>query len=92
MSLQESFLNKRCKAQHPERIDLGDGCEAVRNDVRAKELGISERSLNRDDAKGAPFLYVGNVKYRPCPEHPRWFAANKIQRRGQAPTRRRRIK
>jgi len=84
--------NKKCgrlnRSKRPERILLADGEEAVRNDLVAKEQGTSERTVNRDDAKGAPYLYFGGVKYRPIKEY-RAFLAGRIQRRGQAPQRRR---
>jgi hypothetical protein len=76
------------RSERPERIPLADGEEAVRNDLVAKEHGTSERTVNRDDAKGAPYLYFGGVKYRPIKEY-RAFLAGRIQRRGQAPQRRR---
>ena len=63
----------------PERIDLGDDI-AVRNDIVAKEQGASERAVNRDDAKGAPYMYFAGVKYRPFPEYPE-FLNSKIQTR-----------
>jgi hypothetical protein len=77
------------RSERPERIPLADGEEAVRNDVLANEQGTSERTVNRDDSKGAPYLYFGGVKYRPIKEY-RAFLAGRIQRRGQAPQRRRR--
>lgn len=61
----------------PERIDIGDD-ELVRNDLVARETGVSERSLNRGDANGAPFTYVAGIKYRPIKKY-RQFLAAQIQ-------------
>ena len=54
----------RRREARPERISLGDQ-DAVRNDIVAKEEGSSERTLNRKDKDGAPFMYFGGCKYRP---------------------------
>jgi hypothetical protein len=60
----EPRLDPRSRQLHPERIVIG-GETFVRNDIQAKELGISERSVNRDDRLGAPWIFIGGVKYRP---------------------------
>jgi hypothetical protein len=72
----------------PERINIGDD-ELVRNDIIAKEYGATERTINRGDVKGAPFTYVGGVKYRPLKRY-REFITSQIQTRGQPPARRQR--
>ncbi len=54
----------RRREARPERISLGNQ-DAVRNDIVAKGEGSSERTLNRKDKDGAPFLYFGGCKYRP---------------------------
>jgi hypothetical protein len=77
------------RSERAERIPLADGEEAVRNDLIAKEQRTSERTVNRGDAEGAPYLYFGGVKYRPIKEY-RAFLAGRIQRRNQPPQRRRR--
>ena len=41
----------------------------ARNDVTAKKYGESERSANRRDNEGAPYIFFGNVKYRPQPNY-----------------------
>lgn len=38
-------VGRRPRAKRPERIDLGNGETAVRNDIVAAESGISERTL-----------------------------------------------
>jgi len=48
----------------PERIDIGNDI-LVRNDVIAAKQGTSTRTIDRGDALGAPYTYVGGVKYRP---------------------------
>jgi hypothetical protein len=60
----ERPLDKRRRQTRPERIVVGDEIFA-RNDVLAARYGVSERTLNRGDAEGAPFLFFGGVKYRP---------------------------
>jgi hypothetical protein len=71
-------LDKRCREAHPERIVVGDET-FERNDIRAKNLSMSERSLNRGDARGAPWIMLGNVKYRPLRQHDAFILAG-IQR------------
>ena len=68
LSETETTLDKRRKVAHPERITVGH-VVFERNDVRAAHLGVSERTLNRDDKDGAPYRLFGNVKYRPVEEH-----------------------
>ena len=64
MDTNEQPLDPRCREAHPERITIG-GKIFVRNDIKAKEQGESERSLNRGDKRGAPYRLFGGVKYRP---------------------------
>ena len=64
MDTDEQPLDPRCRAAHPERITIG-GEVFVRNDIKAKEQGESERSLNRGDKRGAPYRFFGGIKYRP---------------------------
>jgi hypothetical protein len=63
----EPRLDPRRREAHPERIRIGgeSGEIFVRNDVLARELGESERSLNRRDKFGAPHVFLGGIKYRP---------------------------
>jgi hypothetical protein len=75
------------RSSRPERINL-DGDEAVRNDLIAKEQGTSERTVNRGDADGAPFIYFGGVKYKPLKAYREYLSA-RIQRRNQPPRRQR---
>jgi hypothetical protein len=67
-------LDPRCKLSRPERITIG-GIEYVRNDVQARELGVCERTINRDDSKGAPFRYFGGCKYRPAQQFAAFIAS-----------------
>ena len=64
MDTNEQPLDPRRREAHPERITVG-GEVFIRNDVLARELGESERSLNRGDKRGSPFRFFGGVKYRP---------------------------
>jgi len=77
----------RPRVDRPERIPFADGDVLVRNDIIAAEYGSSERGINRGDARGAPFIYIAGVKYRPLNAY-REFLAGKVIRRGQAPKRR----
>jgi hypothetical protein len=70
----------------PERIDLGDDI-AVRNDIVAASEGRTERALNAEDARGAPFVIISKVKYRPIKRY-REYLASKIQQRNQKRRRR----
>jgi len=60
----EQRLDPRRRELHPERVVVGDEV-FIRNDVQAKQLGCSERSVDRGDKHGAPFLFIGGIKYRP---------------------------
>jgi hypothetical protein len=61
-------LDKRDRRAHPERIAIGSET-FERNDIRAKNLCMSERSLNRGDTQGAPYVFLGGIKYRPVERH-----------------------
>jgi hypothetical protein len=75
------------REKRPERLLIGDD-ELVRNDLVAKELAINERTLNRGDRKGAPFIKIGGVKYRPIRAYHEFLAAH-IERKNQPTLRRR---
>ena len=85
--MSDITISRRTRAARPERIDIGDD-ELVRNDIVAKLQGTCERTINRSDARGAPFIYVGGVKYRPIALY-RQFLASRIVRKGQPRQRRR---
>jgi hypothetical protein len=69
------------RSDRPERIWIG-GEEMVRNDVLAQEQGGSERSINRGDPRGAPYLYLNGVKYRPLKRYHQYLLG-RIQVRNQ---------
>jgi hypothetical protein len=79
-------LDSRRREAHPERIAIGDET-FERNDVRAKNLCMSERSLNRGDAQGAPYVFLGGVKYRPVERHDAFILASIQQRKPPSPKR-----
>lgn len=81
------LVDSRCREAHPERIDVGSEV-LVRNDVCAKSYGVTTKTLDRGDPHGAPYTYIGNVKYRPERAY-REYVLSKIKTRGQAPARRR---
>jgi len=60
----EQRLDPRRRELHPERVVIGDET-FLRNDIQAKQLGCSERSVDRGDKLGAPYLFIGGIKYRP---------------------------
>jgi hypothetical protein len=64
------------------------GEEMVRNDVLAQEQGTTERTINRGDARGAPYIYIAGVKYRPIERYHR-FMLGQIQVRNQPSPKRR---
>jgi hypothetical protein len=72
---QAQPLDPRRREAHPERIAIGDE-NFERNDVRARNLHMSERSLNRGDRLGAPFIFLGGVKYRPVERHDAFILAS----------------
>ena len=55
--------HRRGRAECPERLVV-NGETLVRNDVKAREIGATERTINRGDARGAPYVFVAGVKYR----------------------------
>jgi hypothetical protein len=57
-------LDPRDRRAHPEAITIGDEV-FDRNDVSAKRYSESERSHNRRDREGAPYLMIAGIKYRP---------------------------
>jgi hypothetical protein len=84
--LAQSSL-RRGRAARPERLTIG-GKTFERNDVCAKRFGSSERGINRGDRKGAPFIYINGVKYRPVEDYDAYVLTS--IRRWQPPKRRRR--
>jgi hypothetical protein len=78
---------RRFRSDRPERMMIG-GEEMVRNDVLAREEGTTERTINRGDARGAPFIMLYGVKYRPIERYHRFMLAQ-IQVRNQPPKKRR---
>jgi hypothetical protein len=73
-------LDKRRKENHPDRIVIG-GKTLERNDVVAKRFGESERTVNRRDREGAPYLFIGNIKYRPQPDYDDFVLSGIVRRR-----------
>lgn len=59
-----STLDRRCRTVHPAEIDIGTDI-LVRDDIVARKYGVTTRTLGRGDAHGAPYTYIGGVKYRP---------------------------
>src|ERR1700757_1073945 len=90
MDTTEQRLDPRRRENHPERIEVGDET-FLRNDIQAKLLGESERSLNRSDRRGAPFRFFGGVKYRPARAYAE-FVMRTIQIKSQTPKRKRSLK
>ena len=87
MSTITSEKAHRRRALRPERISLGDQ-DAVRNDILAREQGVNERTINREDVEGAPFMYFGGVKYRPERDY-RAFKTSRIKYKKPAAKKRR---
>jgi hypothetical protein len=72
---QDQPLDPRRREAHPERITIANET-FERNDIRAKKLCMSERSLNRGDRQGAPYVFLGGVKYRPMERHDAFILAS----------------
>ncbi len=71
------------------RISIPDDALVPDKEFCEKVLaGATRRTGQRLDALGLPFVMVGGRKFRPLNEGRAWLAA-RIQRRGQAPARRR---
>jgi hypothetical protein len=83
---QAQPLDKRDRRAHPERIAIGSET-FERNDIRAKKLCMSERSLNRGDAQGAPYVFLGGIKYRPVERHDAFILASIQQHKPPSPKR-----
>jgi hypothetical protein len=83
MDTEQQKLDPRRREAHPERIVIGDEV-FVRNDIKAKAQGESERSLNRGDKDGAPYRFFGGVKYRPERRYDQ-FVLKSIKEDGRPP-------
>jgi hypothetical protein len=81
MSQSATELLAARRESRPERIDLGNDT-GIRNDIVAREYGVTERALNSDDADGAPYIIYKKVKYRPIGAY-RAYLAGKIQVRNR---------
>jgi hypothetical protein len=79
-------LDKRDRRAHPERITIANET-FERNDIRAKKLCMSERSLNRGDAQGAPYVFLGGIKYRPVERHDAFILSSIQLRKPPSPKR-----
>ena len=77
MDTSEQPPDPRRRETHPERIEIG-GVILLRNDVQAKQLGCSERSVYRGDKDGAPLVFIGGIKYRPEKRYAA-FILNRVQ-------------
>lgn len=84
-----AILNLKTDTAPPQRIQI-EGEVLVLNSVFCEEVlaGATRRAAGRLDHQGLPFVHVNGFKYRPLNEGRRWLAA-RIQRRGEAPRRRR---
>jgi hypothetical protein len=82
-------LDKRCREAHPEVLVIS-GKTLERNDFVAKKYTESERTVNRRDREGAPYIYISNIKYRPQPDYDDFLLANYIKVDKPEPAKRRR--
>jgi hypothetical protein len=77
-------------ADRPRRIELPDDVLVIDADFHQEVLaGASRRTGKRLEAQGLPFILVSGVKYRPLIAGRTWLA-NRVERKGQQPKRRRR--
>ena len=89
MDTEEQRFDPRRREAHPERIVVGDEV-FIRNDVMAGEYGVSERSIDRGDRDGAPFRFIGGVKYRPKGRYDQFILDGIQEGRPRPPKRKRR--
>lgn len=87
----ETRPDPRCRELHPERIVVGDKV-LERNDVVAKRYGKSERSVNRRDRNGAPYIFLSGIKYRPQPDYDNFLLSRCIEVCKPQPSRRRKAR
>jgi hypothetical protein len=80
-SLNHNTVTRRSRANHPERIQVG-GEILERNDITAVRYGESERTTNRKDRLGAPYLYIGGCKYRPVERFDAFILSQIIKKSG----------
>jgi hypothetical protein len=85
-STHDRPLDPRCREAHPAVIVAGNRTYH-RNDIAAKAYSESERSANRRDPKGAPYVYFGGVKYRPQPDYDNFIASMIMRHKPVAPKR-----
>jgi hypothetical protein len=90
--VRQSKIKRRGKdrprrSARPKRITIG-GEEFARNDIVADDQGVTERTVNRGDARGAPYTYIGGVKYRPIERYHK-FLLSEVKCRNQPSSRRR---
>lgn len=76
------------RQQRLEHIRVGDE-EFERNDLTATRYGESERTVNRKDMLGAPYIYFAGVKYRPIQRYDA-FILSQIKSAKREPAGRRR--
>lgn len=62
------------RSSKPEYLIIG-GKTFARNDIAAKDKSLSERGLNREDARGAASILIGGIKYRPLDQLDEHFLA-----------------
>ena len=88
LDIRQARPGRTRRSDRPERLMIG-GEEMVRNDVVAREQGgVAERTINRGDKDGAPFIYIGGVKYRPIGRYHE-FMLGRIRVRNQPSKKRR---
>ena len=85
------LLDPRRRDAHPERIVVGTKT-LERNDVVAKRYGESERSVNRRDRLGAPYIFLSGIKYRPMPDYDNFLLSRCIVEHKQQPSQRRKAR
>jgi hypothetical protein len=74
------------RTERPERLTIG-GVEMVRNDVIAREQGGHERTINRLDRLGAPYIMIAGCKYRPIERYHAFLLEQIVVRNQQPPKR-----
>ena len=82
-------IDKRRRDAHPETITIGDKVY-VRNDIAAAKIGETVKTADKRDRHGAPYQYLGGIKYRPQPDFDQHILSGiRSQKPKQQPKRRR---
>jgi hypothetical protein len=81
--------NHTTRAERPEYLEIG-GKKFERNDLTAARTSENEKTVNRRDKQGAPFLMIAGCKYRPVEAYDAFLLSQIQQNAAPSSPRRRR--